>query len=306
MKPVLYLLSGCTAAGKTALALDWAERNGAEIVSCDAMLFYRGMDIGTAKPSEAERRRIPHHLIDVAPVDRAFDVGRYAHEAVRVVASILELGRRPLIVGGSGFYLMSFLRPVVDEVTVDASARTRAEEIRRRAGTAGQLAELRRLNPDGLDGLDPVNPRRVSRALERCLASGKTLREQREAFRRLPLPFAGYDKRISLIDRDDEELRKRVRERAFRMVETGLIEEVRRLLDRGIGNNPAAARAIGYRETIAWLRGSEAGGRNELAERIAANTWKLVKKQRTWFRNQLPDARRVPLSGDAPPPDPFT
>ena len=298
MKKTLYLLTGCTATGKTGLALHWAERFGAEIVSCDAMLFYRGMDIGTAKPTVAERARAPHHLIDVSPVDEAFDVGHYASRARRAVEDIEARGRRPLVVGGSGFYLMSYLRPVVDAVRVDRGTRERVESLWQREGLAGLRAALERCNPGGLGGLDTANARRVARALERCWASGRPLDELEADFRRQPAPFPEYAKRVCVVERGDDDLKRRIAARAEKMVAAGLVEEVRALRGRGLEKNPAARRAIGYRETLEWIAEGKRGSLAELAQRIAGNTWKLVKKQKTWFRRQLPEAGRIFLTDE--------
>ncbi|MEY3609437.1 MAG: hypothetical protein RLZZ447_2225, partial [Verrucomicrobiota bacterium] len=169
--PVLHLLTGPTAVGKTEWALRWAEVHGAEILSCDSLLFYRGMDLGTAKPTPAERARVPHHLIDVCAPDAPMDVARYVDLARAVVADVAARGRPILVCGGSGFYLRAFLGPVVDAVEVPAAVRTEVAAL----AAAGARARLRALNPEGLGGLDEANPRRVTRALERCLASGKTL-----------------------------------------------------------------------------------------------------------------------------------
>ena len=129
MPPTLHVLTGCTAAGKTEWALRWAEARGAEIVSCDSLLFYRGMDIGTAKPTAAEQARVPHHLIDLLAVTERMDVARYVALARDTVAAIIARGRPVLVVGGSGFYLRSFFAPVADEVAVPAAIRAESGPI---------------------------------------------------------------------------------------------------------------------------------------------------------------------------------
>lgn len=288
MSRILYVLTGPTAVGKTALALDWAEQNEAEIVSCDASLFYRGMDIGTAKPTVAERARVRHHLIDVCGVRERMDVAKYVERARAAVDEIAARGRRVLVTGGSGFYLKAFFGPVADEVAVPAELRAEIEA-RLGADAAGLedlLAELRMLNPAGLGELDVNNPRRVTRALERCRASGRTLAELAADFAARPGPFADREVRAVVLEREPEELRERIGRRVDAMLREGLVEEVRRLRAEGLEDNPSAAAAIGYRETLAMLRGELP--ERELATAIALNTWKLVRKQRTWFRTQLP------------------
>jgi tRNA dimethylallyltransferase len=287
MKPVLHVLTGPTAVGKTEWALRWAEREGAEIVSCDSLLFYRGMDIGTAKPTAAERARVPHHLIDLCAVDERMDVTLYLTRARQAVAEIERRGRAVLVTGGSGFYLKSFLAPVADAIEVPEETRAVVAAMTPDAA----LARLRALNPAGLGALDTANPRRVVRALERCLASGRELRDLAAEFARQPAPFADHRIEICELERAPADLTARVERRVEAMLKAGLVEEVRRLRSAGLERNPSAARAIGYREVLAYLDGRlpEAG----LAAEIAKNTRVLVKKQRTWFRTQLPAHRVV-------------
>lgn len=287
MSRVIHVLTGPTAVGKTEWALRWAEKNEAEIISCDSLLFYRGMDIGTAKPTAAERARVPHHLIDlVAPVER-MDVTRYLALARTAVGEIERRGRSILVTGGSGFYLKAFLAPVADDVAVP-------EEIRRDVAALAlpeALERLRQRNPGGLGTLDTDNPRRVFRALERCVASGRTIAELAAEFARLPRPFAEWDVRLTRLERAPADLSGRIGQRVDAMLRAGLVEEVRRLRAEGFERNPSAAGAIGYREVIAFLDGRLP--ESSLAGEIAANTRALVKKQRTWFRTQLPPHRVI-------------
>lgn len=282
---VLHLLTGPTAVGKTEWALRWAERHGAEIVSCDSLLFYRGMDVGTAKPTPAERARVPHHLIDVCAPHERMDVARYVRLAQAAVAEIAARGRAVLVTGGSGFYLKAFLAPVADEVDVPPDVRAEVAQL----PLTEALARLRRLNPDGLGSLDTANPRRVTRALERCLASGQTLAALAAAFARLPAPFAGWTVTLTRLDRPAAELDRRIEERVRQMIADGLVDEVRRLRAEGFERNPSAAGAIGYREVREYLDGRLAA--SALPAEIGRNTRALVKKQRTWFRTQLPPHR---------------
>jgi len=287
--PVLRVLTGCTATGKTEWALRWAEENGAEILSCDSMLFYRGMDIGTAKPDAAEQGRVPHHLIDILPVAETMNVARYLVLAREAADAIRGRGRPVLVVGGSGFYLRAFFAPVADAVPVPPAIRAAVAARLEAEGREGVVAELQRLNPGGLGRLDLANPRRVVRALERCLASGRTWSELAAEFAGQASEFADWKIELARLDWPEEELRRRIAMRVDRMLAAGLVEEVKRLLDQGLESNLSAAKAIGYRETIALLRGEIPAA--ELAPRIVAATRALVKKQRTWFRTQLPPHR---------------
>lgn len=286
MSRPLHILTGPTAVGKTALALDWAEANDAEIVSCDASLFYRGMDIGTAKPTAVERERVPHHLIDVCSVRERMDVAKYVELARAACADIAGRGKRVLVTGGSGFYLKAFFGPVADTIEIAESIRAEVAELERAAGLGGLVARLREVSGEALGAIDLANPRRVARALERCLATGRTVAQLAAEFQAKPGPFADWTVNAVVLRRDDAELRARTVARVEAMLRDGLVDEVRRLRAEGIEENPSAASAIGYRETLAMLRGEldEA----KLAEEIAGNTWKLVRKQKTWFRTQLP------------------
>jgi tRNA dimethylallyltransferase len=291
MKPTLHVLTGCTAVGKTEWALSWAEATGAEIVSCDSLLFYRGLDIGTAKPTAAERARVPHHLIDLCDVTERMDITDYVHQARVAVEEIQARGRPVLVVGGSGFYLKSFFSAVADDVAVPAALRAEVAELSLDAA----LARLRALNPAGLGSLDVANPRRVTRALERCRASGRTLAELAEDFARQPGPFAAWPVELTRLERPPEELAQRIETRVAAMLRAGLVAEVERACALGLRDNPSAARAIGYREVIDFLDGKLA--ESNLAAEIAQNTRMLVKKQRTWFRTQLPPHREVSVAG---------
>ena len=298
-RPRLRVLTGCTAVGKTEWALRWAEARGAEIVSCDSMLFYRGMDLGAAKPTREELARVPHHLVDLCAVTQPMDVTRFVAKARAALAEIVGRGREALVVGGSGFYLKAFFAPVADDVEVAPAVRDEVAALTREAA----VERLRALNPAGLGALDVANPRRVTRALERCLASGHTLAELTAAFARQVPPFADWEVVLTEIEREPAELVQRIDERVAAMLRAGLVAEVERLLAAGLKQNPSAARAIGYRETIDFIEGRLA--REQLAPAIAQNTRALVKKQRTWFRTQLPAHRAVAAARLRGPADLF-
>ena len=175
MKKSLHIITGPTAVGKSDFALSYAQKNGAEIVSCDASLVYRGMDIGTAKPSGEDRARVPHHLIDLHSVDQIYDIMSYVKDAQAAVADIFARGKSVVVTGGSGFYLKSFFAPVIDAVKVSDLVRAEVDKLYSITGLDGLLEELYRRSPQGVGNLDINNPRRVLRALERCIASGKAL-----------------------------------------------------------------------------------------------------------------------------------
>jgi tRNA dimethylallyltransferase len=215
-------------------------------------------------------------------VTERIDVTHYVAKARAAVDAIAGRGRAVLVTGGSGFYLKSFFAPVADDIVVSAELRAEVAAMPQ----AELLVRLTKLNPGGLGALDVANPRRVTRALERCIASGKTLAVVTDEFVRKPGAFADWQVQLTRLDREPQDLDRRIEARVAAMLHAGLIEEVRRLRGEGLEENPSAALAIGYREVRAMLDGElpEAG----LAMAIAKNTRALVKKQRTWFRTQLP------------------
>ena len=296
--PRIYFVAGVTAVGKTAFSLDWAEREGAEVLSCDALLFYRGMDVGTAKPTKLERDRVPHHGIDLCEPSDSFDVARYVDYAKSKVKEIHERGRPVLVVGGSGFYLKGFFEPVSDGLVIPDAIREKVELLEREEGLNGLLHQLREHSPGDLGNLDLMNPRRVARALERCLASGESVIVLQKRFLEVPSPFDRYVRRSCLLERESSDLEKRIRLRAAAILNAGLVEETEHLLEHGLEENPTARRAVGYREVLAMLAGNLP--KDQLLETIVRSTLQLAAKQRKWFRNQFhPDVRLVASAGES-------
>jgi tRNA dimethylallyltransferase len=295
MSQTLHLLTGPTGVGKSALALAWARAQGAEILSCDALQVYRGMDIGTAKPGAAERAEVPHHGLDLCDAAQPYSVAAYRDYAARAVAEVHARGRAVLVAGGSGFYLKCFFAPVADDIFIPPAIETEVRELEKSGGLPALVARLCTASPAGTGAVDLRNPRRVARALARCVASGRSVPELAAAFARRVTPFDLWEKRLVRLDRAPGELLERIRARTRQMLARGLVEEVRALTD-ALRENPAAGSAIGYRETLAWL---DAGGKSplaELEESIVQHTAQLVRKQRTWFRTQLPEHRTIHLT----------
>ena len=285
MGNVLYVLTGPTAVGKTELALQWAEENGAEIVSFDSLLVYKGMDIGTAKPTREELGRIPHHCIDIVPVNKRFSVKNYEQVAHEAIESILSRGKNVLITGGSGFYLKCFFSPIADAVDVPEAIVHEVLELYHKEGLAGLVEALRERNPSGTGKVELKNPRRVIRALEKCMTTGQEITAMEEAFAGQTSPFDKFEKRVCMLTRSQESLKERVRSRVKQMLQAGLLPEVARLKDQGILDNYSAARSIGYRESLSYLE--EPTSLQDLEDLITQNTMQLVKKQKTWFKYQI-------------------
>jgi tRNA dimethylallyltransferase len=295
--PNLYFLAGVTASGKSAMALEWAERNEAEILSCDSVALYRGMDIGSAKPNHEEQTRVKHHGLDLANVDQRYDVSQYNKYAEAIIEEVYQRKGKVLVVGGSGFYLRSFFSAVVDEVMVSNEIKNSVEELYQLEGLDGLIEKLNNLNPSGLGKLDNLNPVRVIKALERCMATGSTLLELKVEFEKKPTPYCNFQKKTCLVDRGDEEIENLIKLRTQSMLANGLIEEVEGLIDRGLLHNYPASSSVGYREILSYLRGELS--RDEIGPAIALSTRQLVSKQRKWFRKYYQaDQILIPTGGE--------
>ncbi len=282
----ITIISGVTASGKTAEALRLARLTGAEIISCDSVQVYRGMDIGSAKPSKEEMAEIPHHLIDVAEPSEPFNVSEYISMAKRALEDICSRGNPVIISGGSGFYLKSWFSAVTDNIKISDSIREKVASIVHKGGVEALSAELLKIDPMAYKSVDMLNPRRVSKALERCMQTGRSVADILADFKRLPCPYGELDRKFIMVERSDEEIEGRIRSRTSGMISSGLIEETEALLKRGILKNPSAAGAIGYRETIEWLA-SNLKDEHQLYENIVRSTLALVKKQKKFLRNNL-------------------
>ncbi len=284
MAATIHLLTGPTASGKSALALASAQAHGAEILSCDALQVYKGLDIGTAKPTTAERACVPHHGLDLCDAARTYSVAAYRDYAARTVAEIHRRGKAVLVVGGSGFYLKCFFAPVADDVEIPAAVEQEVRALEQSGGLAALVARLRAASPEGMGTVDLHNPRRVSRALARCLASGRSVPELAARFAQRGTPFDQFEKKLVRVERTPADLAERIRVRAMEMLGKGLIEEVRKLAD-ALRANPAAGSAIGYRETLAWL---------DAGEGLRTRNWPrpLRGARCNWLKNNIPGSAR--------------
>jgi len=274
----IWILTGPTAAGKTAWALALAERHGLEILSMDSMAVYRRMDIGTAKPSREERARVPHHLVDIVDPDAGYDTATWCRDAAAAVDDVRRRGRRPLLVGGTPLYLMAFCKGMVEDAPRDPQLRARLEA--REAADPGCLhRELAVVDPEAVTRIHRRDLKRTVRALEVHALTGRTISEQQRHF------DAGEWKRparIVAVLRDRDDLHERVKQRTRGMLAAGLLDEVRDIRD-SCGFSPTARAAIGYAECLDFLQGRYKD-EEELRNRIRRNTHRLIRKQTNWLR----------------------
>jgi tRNA dimethylallyltransferase len=242
------------------------------------------MDVGSAKPTPEEQRRVRHHGLDLVDPRERYSVSQYVDMARAAIADAHARGKRVLVTGGSGFYLAAFFGPVTDELEIPAAI---AEEVRslHRQGLAAMLLRLRELEGSRPpDWLDLRNPIRVAKALERRLASGRSLDSLREEFMGRRGPFADHPVTCEVLERPDAELKGRIAARTEAMLREGIIEESERLLSMRLDPELTSSRAVGYRATMDWLEGGKRVALAGLSERINLDTWALVRKQRKWFR----------------------
>jgi tRNA dimethylallyltransferase len=283
--PAIHVLTGPTAVGKTEAALAWAEANNAEILSCDSVCVYRGMDVGSAKPTAAQQARVRHHGLDLVEPTERFSVVQFVALARAAIADAHGRGKRILVTGGSGFYLAAFFGPVSDDQPIGEAVIEASRALQAR-GLEAMLAALRELEGTATlpAWLDTQNPIRVLKALERRMASGRPLEALREEFLQRRGPFADHEVTFELLERPDHELRTRIAQRTAEMLRSGMIAEAERLRTMDLDPELASARAVGYRATMDWLEGGRQVALEGLAERINLDTWALVRKQRKWFR----------------------
>ena len=274
----ILCLAGPTASGKTALAVELAKELDGEVVSCDSMQVYRRMDIGTAKPSREEMQGIPHHMIDVAEPDEDFSVSRYCAMAAPIVDDIVARGKTAIIAGGTGLYMDSLIRGNDFAPFPSTGVRERLEAEADEVGLPAMLARLREIDPDTADRVS--DRKRILRALEVYLETGETITEHNRKTRLIPPKYTPLWLGLDFADRG--ELYRRIDKRVDIMLEMGLMEEIRSLLDSGIPEKCTAMQAIGYKEFVNALEGREP--LSQAAEEVKKASRHYAKRQLTWFR----------------------
>jgi tRNA dimethylallyltransferase len=284
--PRPLFLAGPTAVGKSEIALLLAEKIGGEIISVDSMQVYRGLNIGTAKPSAEELQRVPHHLIDVVNLAETFDAAQFLRLANAAVTEIQSRGRVPIFCGGTGLYFKVFLEGLGEAPPADEALRTQLEA----APLPELLTELAEKDPVTYEKIDRNNPRRVIRAIEVIRLTGKPFSAQRALWNDSATPakksgLDGVSPHLIGFTRDVIDLRARIDVRIDAMFARGLAEETRHLLDQGLAQNKTAIQALGYRQVIEHLRGEHS--LPETIELVKIKTRQFAKRQMTWFKRQL-------------------
>jgi len=287
MKPNILVICGPTASGKTALAAELALRFGGEVVSADSMQVYRRMDIGTAKPTQSEQRGVPHHMIDVAEPEENYSVARYVADAVPIVDGILARGKLPIIAGGTGLYIDHLVAGrQFAPFQPGSGLRPQLQARARQEGLPALYAQLAQVDPDAAGSIHPNDEKRIIRALEVFLSTGKPLSQHDRESRALPSRYTPLTIALNFAQRPH--LWERIDRRVDQMMAQGLEGEVRALLESGIPPDCTAMQAIGYKELAAAIRSGlpvQSG-----AEEVKLRSRQYAKRQLTWFRRNR-DAR---------------
>ena len=279
-KPYLIVITGATASGKTDAAIRLCQEIGGEVVSCDSMQVYRGMDIGTAKPALAERRGIPHHMLDLVDPTENYSVSAFREQAASVIGDILARGRQPVLCGGTGLYIDALTKPMAFSEESSEEIRNELRAIAAQPDGKRRLHEaLEQIDPDSAARLHENDLRRVMRAIEIYRLTGRTMTEQMAIDRQRE---GDYRADLFALEWPREALYERINRRVDQMMEKGLTEEVKALLSRGVPPESTAMQALGYKEIAAALNGR--CSIEEAVEAVKMGTRRYAKRQITWLR----------------------
>ncbi|UCB56890.1 MAG: tRNA (adenosine(37)-N6)-dimethylallyltransferase MiaA [Candidatus Omnitrophota bacterium] len=279
MKKRVICLIGPTASGKTEIALKLAKRIGAEIISCDSMQIYKGIDIATSKPTKAETRRIPHHLIDVLSPSQEYNVALFKKSALEKINHIHKKGKVPLIVGGSGLYLRALIDGLFEGPGRDSALRNKLSQQAKKYGKAYLYRKLKKQDPEAACKIHPHDLRRIIRALEVY----KLAREPISARQKKTFGIRDkYDLRIFGLRRKRDELYRRIERRVDKMFRKGLASEIKRVMKHKISRT--AEGLLGYREIAGYLKGEYS--KDRASELLKRNTRHYAKRQISWFKNE--------------------
>ncbi len=309
-KPPLIVVCGATGIGKTSTAIELARTFGGEIVGADSMQIYRYMDIGTAKPTPAERRAVPHHLVDIIEPDEPFDAARYAEAARRVVGNLHKTGILPFVVGGTGLYIKALTQGIFQARPAAAGVRDRLRAECEALGASALHERLRRVDPAAAGRLHPNDAYRILRALEICETTGKPMSAHHAEHRFAESPYSVL--KIGL-EMDRAALYDRINRRVEMMLEAGLLKEVQRLLEMGYDPELKPMQSIGYRHMVDYLQGRLSW--EEAVRTLKRDTRRYAKRQFTWFRKdtavnwfsqEAVDAIRLKIKNFLQPPSIYT
>ena len=290
-----WYLSGATASGKTPIGIELAGRLDAEIISLDSKAIYRGMDIGTAKPSAEQQRAVPHHLLDVVDPNEDYSLDQYVEAAHEKIAEIQSRGRQVLLVGGTPLYLKALLRGLFAGPAADWEFRRQVEAEVESVGALALHARLAQVDPLAADALHPQDTRRIIRALEVYKITGQPISHLQEQFE---VSHPADQCRVFVLQWPREQLHERIDARVQQMFAAGLVKEVRTLLDRYGRLSRTASQAVGYRQVLSHLAGEM--DLPPTTERVQSKPRQFAKRQLTWFRS-LSECRDVPMSEDLSP-----
>ena len=278
-KPKVIVICGPTASGKTALSIELAKKINGEIISSDSMQIYKYMDIGTAKTTQEEMQGIKHYLLDFVEPSQRYSVAEFKKDAEKAIEEILQKGKTPIIVGGTGLYVDSLIYGIeYQTIEFDEQYRKQLEERVEKEGLETLYNEAKKIDPQAIEKISLNDKKRILRILEIYKATGKNKTEQEIESRKNGVK---YDYKVFAINMDREKLYERINKRVDIMIENGLIEEVEKLLEK-YKEFPTAMQGLGYKEVVEYLQGKVS--KEEMIENIKRETRRYAKRQLTWFR----------------------
>lgn len=279
MKPIVYVIGGPTASGKSKLAVELAKKVNGEIISADSMQIYKEMNIGTAKVNKEEMQGVQHYLVDFVSPDERYSVSNFKKDAERAIEEILAKGKTPIVVGGTGLYIDSLIYGIeFQDEEVDLEYREKLNKIADEKGLESLYKKAQEIDPEAMKKISINDRKRIIRVLEIYHKTGKTKTEQEAQSRKNEVK---YEYKVFAITMDREKLYERIEQRVDSMIEQGLIEEVKQILEK-YHTFPTAMQGLGYKEVVEYLEGSCT--KEEMIEKIKKETRHYAKRQLTWFR----------------------
>ncbi len=278
-KEKVIVICGPTASGKTSLSIELAKKINGEIVSCDSMQIYKDMNIGTAKPTQEEMQGIKHYLIDFISPNERYSVADYKKDAKKAIKEIISKGKTPIVVGGTGLYIDSLIYEIeYQDIKFDKNYRKELEKNVKEKGLEYLYKKAKEIDPQAIEKISPNDKKRILRILEIYHMTGKNKTQQEIESRKKEVE---YDYHVYAIDWDREELYNRINKRVDIMIQQGLIEEVKNILEK-YKEFPTAMQGLGYKEVVEYLEGKLT--KDEMIEKIKMETRRYAKRQLTWFR----------------------